>query len=61
MAPITKIFIVPVFESFLPESEKIYLPDYLGYTGSVLLVLGFILLAYIFVKWNEKTGKFSAL
>jgi uncharacterized membrane protein YedE/YeeE len=61
MAPITKAFIAPVFDSFLPKSEKIFLPDYLGYTGSVLLVLGFILLAYIFVKWNEKTGKFSAL
>ncbi|NOR45343.1 MAG: YeeE/YedE family protein [Candidatus Delongbacteria bacterium] len=61
MAPITKKFIVPVFESFLPKSEKIFLPDYLGYTGSVLMLLGLILLAYIFVKWNEKTGKFSAL
>ena len=61
MAPITKKFIVPVFESVMPKSKPIFLPDYLGYTGSVLMLLGFILLAYIFVKWNEKTGKFSAL
>jgi hypothetical protein len=38
-----------------------FLPDVLGYTGAVVLVLAILLLWYMFVKWNEKTGKFSAL
>ena len=61
MAPVTKKFIVPVYDNIMPKSEKIFLPDYLGYTGSVVMLLIMILLAYVFVKWNEKTGKFSAL
>ncbi len=59
-APIARNFVVPFFDSFLPEATKVFLPDYLGYTGSVILILVLLLFAYIFVKWNEKTGKFSA-
>ena len=63
LAPISKKFIVPFFENILPESvrTKMFLPDYLGYTGAVVLILFILLVWYIFVKWNEKTGKFSAL
>ncbi|MEA1987248.1 MAG: YeeE/YedE thiosulfate transporter family protein [Candidatus Marinimicrobia bacterium] len=63
MAPISKAFIVPGFVKIIPESlrTKMFLPEYLGYTGAVVLVLVILLLWYIFVKWNEKTGKFSAI
>lgn len=63
LAPVSKKFIVPVIEKILPESlrYKVFLPDYLGYTGAVVLVIVILILWYMFVKWNEKTGKFSAL
>ena len=63
MAPISKTFIVPGITKIIPESlrSKMFLPDYLGYTGAVVLILVILLLWYMFVKWNEKTGKFSAL
>ena len=63
MAPISKLFIVPGVKSILPESMRkmVFLPDILGYTGAVVLVLFILLLWYLFVKWNERTGKFSVL
>lgn len=63
MAPVSKGFIVPAVFKILPESlrSKLFLPDVLGYTGAVVLILVILLLWYVFVKWNEKTGKFSAL
>ncbi len=63
MAPISKKFIVPGIVKIIPESlrSKMFLPENLGYTGAVVLILVILLLWYVFVKWNEKTGKFSAL
>jgi uncharacterized membrane protein YedE/YeeE len=63
MAPVSKGILVPWISRILPESvqKQSYLPDALGYTGAVVLVLVIMLIWYIFVKWNEKTGKFSAL
>jgi len=63
MTPVSRLFIVPFVRGILPKSmqEMVFLPDILGYTGAVVLMLLFLLLWYIFVKWNEKTGKFSAL
>ncbi|MCF7918402.1 MAG: YeeE/YedE family protein [Candidatus Cloacimonetes bacterium] len=63
LAPVSKGFIVPWVMKIIPEStsKELFLPDVLGYTGAVILVLFILLLWYIFVKWNEKTGKFSAL
>ena len=63
MAPISKLYIVPAIVKLLPHSlrYKLFLPDIFGYAGAVALILIIILLWYIFVKWNEKTGKFSAL
>lgn len=62
ISPISKKFVVPLLDSTIPHgmSFKNYLPDYLGYSGSFALVIAIILIWYIFVKWNEKTGKFSA-
>jgi len=63
MSPISQKFIVPGFTKILPEwaKQKVFLPDYVGYWGAVLIFLILILLWYVFVKWNERTGKFSAV
>ncbi|MBN1754873.1 YeeE/YedE family protein [bacterium] len=63
MAPISKKFIVPGFSHLLPEwaQKTVFLPDVFKYWGTVLLLLVIILLWYLFVKWNERTGKFSAI
>ena len=63
MAPISKKFIVPGFERILPEwaKQKVFLPDNFGYFGAVIIIFVILLLWYLFVKWNEKTGKFSAV
>ena len=45
----------------LGQKEKMFMPDEIGYGWSILIVLGFLLLWYIFVSWNDKTGKFSAM
>ena len=62
ISPLSKEFIVPPVVKMLPHSTafKNFLPDYLGYAGAFILVLVIILAWYVFVKWNEKTGKFSA-
>jgi hypothetical protein len=61
-SPISAKFIVPAVDKILPHSAKYknFLPDYLGYGGAFLLVLLIIVIWYVFVKWNERTGKFSA-
>jgi uncharacterized membrane protein YedE/YeeE len=63
MAPISKQFIVPGFSKLLPEwaQQKVFLPDHIGYWGALLLLFVIITLWYVFVKWNERTGKFSAV
>jgi len=63
MAPVAKNFIVPAVKKILPESmqKHLFLPDILSYAGAVALVLLILLLWFMFAKWNEKTGKFSAL
>ena len=63
VAPISKKFIVPGFAHALPEwaQQKVFLPDYFGYWGAGLVFFILIVLWYVFVKWNERTGKFSAV
>lgn len=62
ISPISKKYIVPPIVDMLPHNMKFknYLPDYVGYAGAFLIVLAVILIWYVFVKWNERTGKFSA-
>ncbi len=43
------------------QKEKVFLPDVMGYGWSIVLVLGFLLLWYLFATWNDRTGKFSAM
>jgi len=63
MSPISKAYIVPGFTHLLPDwaKQKIFLPDYVGYGGAVLIFMVLIILWYAFVKWNERTGKFTAI
>ena len=62
ISPITKNFIEPGFTELLPHSLRFrnFMPDYMGYAWSVVVVLAILLIWYLFVKWNERTGKFSA-
>ncbi len=61
-SPLSNNLLVPVVDKMLPQSAKFknYLPDYLGYDGAFLLITALLILWYAFVKWNERTGKFSA-
>ncbi len=63
MSPISAQFVGPWFTHILPDwSQKaIFLPDYLRYGGAFALMAVLIILWYVFVKWNERTGKFSAI
>jgi uncharacterized membrane protein YedE/YeeE len=38
--------------------ERVYLPDYLTYLGSFLLIMGILLIWFLFIYWNKKTKKF---
>ncbi len=38
--------------------KPIYLPDYLGYGGSVILITIIMILWYLIIDWNEETNKF---
>jgi uncharacterized membrane protein YedE/YeeE len=62
-APLSKKFIVPGFTHILPDwaQQKVFLPDWFGYWGAALVFLILIVLWYVFVKWNERTGRFSAV
>ncbi|MEA2031878.1 MAG: YeeE/YedE thiosulfate transporter family protein [candidate division Zixibacteria bacterium] len=62
LSPIAKNFIEPGFVKLLPHSTNFrnFMPDYIGYIWSVIIVLAILLIWYLFVKWNERTGKFSA-
>ena len=62
-APLTAEYIKPAFLNMLPEwtKQQIFLPDYFTYLGAIIIMLLLLLLWYVFVKWNERTGKFSAM
>ena len=61
--PLTAEYIKPAFMDMLPASmnQQVFLPDTLGYGGSICFLLLILLLWYVFVKWNEKTGRLTAL
>jgi uncharacterized membrane protein YedE/YeeE len=62
-APLTAEYIRPKFLEMLPNSMKqqFFLPDHYTYIGSVIIMLLILFIWYIFVKWNERTGRFSAM
>ncbi|MCK5785895.1 MAG: YeeE/YedE family protein [Candidatus Sabulitectum sp.] len=57
----TKYIAAPLYAA-LPASmqTKVFLPNYVGYGASVGIFVLFLLVWYYLVKWNERTGKFSA-
>ena len=61
--PLTAEYIKPGFLDILPASmnKQVFLPDHFTYSGSIVIMLTIFLLWYIFVNWNERTGKFTAL
>jgi hypothetical protein len=61
--PITAEYIKPAFLDAIPSSmqEQVFLPDTYSYGGGVCIMLLVLLVWYIFVKWNEKTGRLTAL
>jgi len=62
-APLTLEYIRPAFLDMLPlwMKDQIFLPDYFSYQGAIIIVILILLLWYVFVKWNERTGRFSAM
>jgi len=62
-APLTAEYIKPAFMNMLPASMKqqIFLPDYFTYLGAVVIMLLILLIWFLFAKWNERTGKLSAM
>jgi len=62
-APLTAEYIRPALLEMLPAGMKqqMFLPDHFTYIGAVIIMLLILLIWYIFVKWNEKTGRFSAM
>ena len=61
--PLTAEYIKPAFMNMLAPwmKQSIFLPDYFTYVGGVIIMLLLLLLWYVFVKWNERTGKLSAM
>jgi hypothetical protein len=67
-APLTAEYIQPAFMDALPDWSKqsLFLPQAqvfgysLGYAGAVGLILIIFAVWYMFVKWNQRTGKCSA-
>jgi len=41
--------------------QKVFLSGEIGCGPAIIIFLVVILLWYLFVKWNERTGKFSAI
>lgn len=62
ISPLSNRYIVPLIDRLIPQGAKFraYLPDYIGYDGAFLLILLILIAWYAFVKWNERTGRFSA-
>ena len=62
-APLTAEYIKPAFLNLLPAELKqaIFLPDHFTYLGAIIIMLLILLLWYVFVRWNEKTGRLSAM
>jgi uncharacterized membrane protein YedE/YeeE len=62
VSPLSNKFIVPLANNIFPQESRfrMFLPDYIGYPGAFALVIALVLLWYWFVKWNEKTGRFTA-
>jgi len=45
------------FEADGVLGKFVYLPDFMGYGGALLLIAGFLLIWYLIVVWNEESNK----
>ncbi len=61
--PLTAEYIQPTLLNMLPAGLKqtLFLPNTYTYMGAIVIMLLILLIWYVFVKWNERTGKFSAM
>ena len=61
--PLTAEYIRPGFMNILPSwmKQDVFLPTYFSYLGALVIMFLILLIWFIFVKWNEKTGRFSAM
>ena len=61
--PLTAEYIQPRLLNMLPAGLKqtLFLPNTYTYMGAIVIMLLILLVWYVFVKWNERTGKFSAM
>ncbi len=61
--PLTAEYIKPAFMDMLTDDmkQKIFLPDYFDYGGGICLMILILLVWYLFAKWNDRTGKLTAL
>jgi uncharacterized membrane protein YedE/YeeE len=61
--PLTAEYIQPTFLNMLPAGLKqtLFLPNTYTYMGAIVIMLLILLIWYVFVKWNERTGRFSAM
>ena len=61
--PLAAEYIKPAFLDMLPASmqQQVFLPETFGYGGSVCFILLILVLWNLFVRWNEKTGRLTAL
>jgi uncharacterized membrane protein YedE/YeeE len=41
--------------------KEAFLPDYVGWGAAIILMFAILILWYLFVQWNEETGRFTAL
>jgi uncharacterized protein len=46
----------PAMQSFI--GFQVYLPDYIGYQGTLIVITALMLLWYLLVTWNEETDHF---
>ena len=71
ISTVTMLLLIPVFGKYVAKpfgdklsewglAKSVFLPDVMGWSGAILLIVGFCAIWYAFVHWNEKTEKFSA-
>jgi len=56
-----------LFDSWISVSEglsalmgkRVFLPDYLTYTWTVIPLIAFFMIYYLVATWNEETDKFT--
>ncbi len=60
--PLAAEYLKPPLLDILPAGmqQGLFLPDTFGYLGGIMVILLVIPLWYLFVRWNEKTGRFAA-